>query len=164
MTTSRVQDAPTSNPTAIVRIYAETVLFLSNPRDSLLLSLPPLCLSWQQAAEDLIHHNSLSPPVSMLGQPSHLPSRSQRMLCSQTWCSPQCHLQSSPGHGGRCCPVYPAPGAWLSGGDCLEDIPPPQAGWYKQPRRGEVHLKRFGQYLEGKQRGEKKLKKNKKQF
>lgn len=52
--------------------------------------------------------------------------------------------------------MYLAPGGWPSGGDCLEDIPPPQAGWYKQPRRGEAHLKRLGQYLEEKQKGVKK--------
>lgn len=122
----------------------QSPLFLSNPKNSLYSSLPPLCLSWQQAVEDLIRRNSLSLPVSMLGQASHLPSRSQRILCSQTWCSPQCHLQSSPGHAGLYCPVCLAPGAWLFGEGCLEDIPPPQAGWYKQPRRGEVHLKRLG--------------------
>lgn len=120
-------------------------LFPSNPRNSLYLSLPPLCLSWQQVAGDLIRHNSRSPPVSLLGQSSHLPSGFQRILCSQTWCSPQCHLQSSPGHGGLCFPVYLAPGVWLFGGGCLEDIPQPQTGWYRQPKRGEVHLKRLKQ-------------------
>lgn len=120
-------------------------LFPSNLRNSLYLSLPPLCRSWQQVAGDLIRHNSRSPPVSLLGQSSHLPSGFRRILCSQTWCSPQCHLQSSPGHGGLCCPVCLAPGVWLFGGGCLEDILPPQTGWYRQPKRGEVHLKRFRQ-------------------
>lgn len=139
------QDTATSDPAVMLRMYGAVVIVSSNPRNSLYLSLPPLFLSWQQVAGDLIRHNSRSPPVSLLGQSSHLPSGFQRILCSQTWCFLQCHLQSSPGHGGLCFPVYLAPGVWLFGGGCLEDILPPQTGWYRQPKRGEVHLKRLRQ-------------------
>lgn len=127
-------------------------LFLSSPRAPLCLSLPPLCLSWQRAAGGLTHHNSQSPPVCRWGRASRPPSGSPRRLCSQTWCCPRCHLQSSPGHGAPCCPGCPAPAAWLSGGGCLKGNPLCPAGWYRQPRRGEVHLERT-QSLEGEQKG-----------